>query len=58
MNQIVDISDISQRSHLDLFSPLKQQQIIQKLPLPKFQTLSTCDVTTFEDVIKKVTNEI
>ncbi|KAG1114151.1 hypothetical protein G6F42_014269 [Rhizopus arrhizus] len=38
MNQILDISDISQSSHLDLFSPLQQQQIIQKLSSPKIQT--------------------
>lgn len=58
MNQIIDISDISQGSHLDLFSPLQQQQIIQKLSSPKIQTRSTYDATTFENVIEKVKKKV
>ncbi|GAA5806156.1 hypothetical protein HPULCUR_011686 [Helicostylum pulchrum] len=54
MDQTIDMSDISQNSHLCLFSLLQQQQIIQKLSSPKIEARSACDMVAFENVIEKV----
>lgn len=54
MNQIIDISDISEGSHLNLFSPFQQQQIIKKLLLPETQTNSNNEILKFDNIIDKL----
>lgn len=53
MNKIIDISDNSNDSHLDLFNSQQQQQIIDSLSMKRLER-TTCKTDKFDDIIEKV----
>ncbi|KAI7902256.1 uncharacterized protein BX663DRAFT_531553 [Cokeromyces recurvatus] len=52
MNRIIDISDISSDSHLDLFNKQQQQQIIEVLSKKRLNQ-ATLKTAAFDDIIEK-----
>ncbi|CAO3702558.1 unnamed protein product [Rhizopus stolonifer] len=55
MNKIIDISDISSGSHLDLFNEQQQQQIIEALSMKRLDQ-ATLKTAAFDDIIEKFSN--
>lgn len=53
MNHIMDISDSSTGSHLDLFDAEHQKQIVESLSSKCLQQ-STCNTAEFDRIIEKV----
>jgi hypothetical protein len=53
MNQIIDLSDVSSGSHLDLFTSNEQEEIIKNLSLLKGLSHSDYNTTIYDSIIDK-----
>lgn len=53
MNNIIDISDRSPGSHLELFNYIHPEQIIEALSIKKIGKI-TVNTTIFDDIVEKM----